>query len=491
MNANTEHNFIGYSSFLPGGAVLLPVVLALTLGVFYLWRLMTELALSSVMDLPLELVLPALVLPLLATFVVAHNERLWVFLSLLTLALLIFRKDDGKVKLEELFYSLFVLGGIVIWFAKEVFVYRRRIILTSFDFFFLTSWVLANSMAMLAFLMHQGDQLIFIKELLVQVTLLLYFPLRKVVRTRQDLLAMIGVCVMLGLLNGIHNALTYQQRVIESALEFGSVAARVAAYEVLSMLLTLISFTLLAYARRPLAFLAGAGGTAAGIAFVLMSLSRGPIVATTIGMLVVVFLVPIKRGIRLAVVSVGIIIFNLAALTFIAPTFASSILENITDRLATIDKLQVDKSLGSRVSESKALLERYIPASPVIGYGYGVPYAFYDAPYGITAKAYFIHNGYVHPLYKFGIPAGVFFIFMLFYPLLKGVFVRPPRDAGFLRAVMTGATACLLTILLTNLTSSKFSEHVDSGLFVIVFVAFDYVWRNMPPGTRPFVLVKR
>lgn len=491
MNTRAEHRFAGYDSFLPGGAVLLPVVLAITLSIFYLWNLATGLALSSLVDLPLEFVIPALVLPLLATFVVAHNERLWVFISLLTLALFIFRKDDGKIKLEELFYSTFVLGGIIIWFAKETLVFRRRIILTSFDFFFLTSWVLANGVAAIAYLMHEGDGLIFVKELLVQITLLLYFPLRRVVRTRNDLLAMIGICVLLGLLNGVHNAFTYQQRVIESALEFGSVAARVAAYEVLSMLLALISFTLLAYARRPLTFLAGAGGTAAGIAFVVMSLSRGPIVATAIGMMVVVLLVPVKKGIRLLVVSVGIIIFNVAALSVIAPTFASSILENITDRLATIDKLQVDKSLGSRVSESQALLERYIPASPVIGYGYGVPYAFYDAPYGITAKAYFIHNGYVYPLYKFGIPAGIFFIFMLFYPLMKGVFVHPPRDAGFLRAVMTGATACLFTILLTNLTSSKFSEHVDSGLFVIVFVAFDYVWRAMPSGTRTLTIVKR
>lgn len=490
MNANTEHNLIGSGSFLPGGAVLVPVVLAITLGLFFLWYLFTGTVLAS-LDLPLELVLPSLVLPLLAAFVVSHNERLWAYLALASLVVFVFRESDGRIKLEELFYSVFVLSGIIVWFVKEVVVFRRRIIRTSFDFFLLTAWVLANVIATIAFLVHQGDGLTFVKELLIQFTLLLYFPLRRSIDTDGRLKIMIGIFVGLCLINGVHSALTYQERVIESALEFGFVAARVASNEALSMLLALISFTLLAYARSLFLYLAGAAGTAAGIAFVVMSMSRGPIAATLLGMLAVIALVPVKQGIKLAATMIAVIGFNIAALSLLFPTFASSILENIGDRLSTVEKLNVDKSLGSRVAESRSLLEDYIPASPMIGYGYGVTYSFYDAPFSVTAHPYFIHNGYVYPLYKYGVPAGLFFLLMLFYPLLKTTVVRPKRDSGFPRAIMIGAAACLVAILLTNLTSSKFSMHVDSAIFVVIFVSFDYMWRITPSGSRTIALIKK
>lgn len=480
MNGQTDHTIVGHSRFLPGSAVLVGVALTATICLFYGWYFLTGRVLSSAVDLPLELVIPSLALPMLAAFIISHNERLWVFLALSTVAVFIFRVDDGRIKAEEIFYAVFVLSGIIIWFVKEMVFFRRRVVRTSFDVLFLTSWVLTNSVAAIATAMHGGDWLVFTKELLVHLTFLLYFPMRSAVRNRRQLLAMLGIVVGLAVVNGIHSALTYQQRVVESALEFGFVAARVASQESLSVMLAIISFTLLAYARRAVTFIAGAAGTAAGIAFVIISLSRGPIASMAVGMLMVAALVPIRKGLKLLAVLVAIIGVNLAALTLIAPTFASSILTNVGDRLSTMNKLQTDLSLGSRVAESDALLNKYVPASPIIGYGYGVRYAFFDDPNSHTAKPYFIHNGYVYPLYKFGIPAGLFFLFMLFYPLVKSVYVHPPRDAGFMRALFAGAVGMLIANMLTNLTSCKFESHPDVALLVITFVVFDFVWRTTP-----------
>ena len=488
MNIRKDHIFTGrgFGEALPGLGILLPTILLGTLGLLYFWRYLTDSVLGSVAGLPLEFVIPALVLPLVAVFVVAHNERMWVYLAVLAMAVFIFREDDGKVKIEELFYVAFVSTGIIIWLAKEVFVFRRQILRNGFDVLFLSGWVLTNTIALIAWGIHGGDGLIFVKEMLINLTLLLYFPMRKVVENRRHVLTLIAIVVGMAVVNSVVNILTYQQRVVQSALEYGEVGARVASYEVLSVALVMASFTLLAYARKPILFLAGLGGTALGVATVVMSLSRGPMIATVLGMLVIIVIVPRGKSLKLIATGIGVVAINMVALSIVAPTFAESIVANITDRLATLNKLNVDKSLGSRVSESTALLEHYIPASPVLGYGYGVTYSFYDAPFSHTAKVLFIHNGYLYPLFKYGIPAGIYFLMIFFYPLIRGVISAPRKNSGFPRALLAGACGILVAILVTNLTSSKFSNHLDIGLFAVIFTVFDYTARLSSSRPEPY-----
>lgn len=488
MSVQDHHTFIGknFSQALPGQVVLAAMLLLGTVGVLYFWWILTETALGSFADIPLELVIPALVLPLLAVFIVAHNERLWVYLAVMAMMVFIFREDDGKIKIEELFYVAFVSTGILIWLAKEILVLRRRIVHTGFDVLFLSSWVLTNLAAAIATWLHNGDPLIFVKEMVIHLTFLLYFPMRKVVNNRRQVLVLIGVVMGMAFVNSINNIFTYQERVVKSALEFGAVGARVVSYEVLSMALVMASFTLLAYARRPITFLAGLGGTTLGIASVVMSLSRGPIISTVAGMLVIIFLVPRSKSLKLIAIGVVSVVLNLVILSVVAPTFAESIVQNITDRLATLNKLQIDKSLGSRVAESSTLVDKYIPASPVLGHGFGVPFTFYDKPTGHSVEAIFIHNGYLYPFYKFGIPAGLFFLLMLFYPLARGVVSAPPRNAGFSRALLAGTCGIFVAILLTNLTSSKFSNHLDTGLFTIIFTLFHYTAHVATSQPEPY-----
>lgn len=487
MSSRKDHTFVGnhFSKALPNQVVAAVIVLLGTIGLFYFWRVFTVTTLGSFTSIPLELVIPALVLPVLAVFVVAHNERLWVYLALLAMMVFVFREDDGKIKIEELFYVAFVSTGIIIWLVKEILVFRRRIIYTGFDVLFLSAWILSNTVAALAWWIHGGDPLIFVKEFVIHLTFLLYFPIRKNIQTRKQVLTLIGVVMLMAFVNSINNIFTYQERVVESALEFGAVGARVVSYEVLSVAMVMASFALLAYARKPVTFLIGLAGTALGIATVVMSLSRGPIISTVAGMLVVIALVPRGKSLKLVAVGVATVALNVAALTIIAPTFAESIVDNITDRLSTLNKLSVDKSLGSRVDESSTLLESYIPASPILGYGYGVPFYFYDGPTGYSVKALFIHNGYLYPLYKFGIPVGLYFLLVFFYPLARGVISAPSKTAGFNRAMMAGACGILVAILMTNLTSSKFSNHLDTGLFAVIFTLFDYTARMAIRRTEP------
>lgn len=473
---------LGAEKFLPKWGVLAPIVLLLVVGMFYGWQVVSERALGSFGGIPLEFMIPALVLPILAVYVIGHNERLWIYISLCMLAVFVFREDDAKVGLEEVAYMAFVSAGLVVWFAKEMMVLRRRIVLTGFDLLLLTSWILTNIIAAIGWYVHGGDATAFLKELLYHQTMLLYFPIRNTMTERKYLLRMISVILVLGVINAVNNLVTYQERVVESALEFGMVGARVASFEVLGTVMVIVGFTILAYAKKPWTYVLGLGGMAIGVASVVMSLSRGPIFASLLGMLVIIALVPAGKSIKLIGTAIITLILNLVALSILAPTFAESILDNIEDRISSVGKLDVDKSLDSRVAESEALLE-YIPKSPMIGYGYGVQYKFFDDPYSFTAKVLFIHNGYLYPFYKYGIPLGLLFLSVFFYPLVAGVVNAPPKNAGFLRALMVGASGMMVTLMATNLTSCKFEDHVDSAVFAMTFAVFTYVrLRTVPEG---------
>ena len=431
--------------------------------------------LAGLLDTPVGTILLLPIALGLAGFVVLRDDRLWTVSAILSLVVFVVRTGEGSFGALEIFYGLYSLGGLLIWFAKELAFYRRPIVRSRYDFWLLSATLLCLLLGGLGFLLNGGDIRLGMREASACLTLLFYFPVRRTLKNRRDVLFVVGAVALLGLINGYVNVVNYQEKVIASALEYGAVNARSAMNEVLSSVLVCASFSIVLLGKTMKERLAGLVGLAGFSGLLVLSLSRGPILATGFGCVVALVLAaPGKIG-RVSSYLLLAVVINLAAAWILFPEFVTSIGENISDRFAAIEQITGDKALGSRFLETQAIAQEFIPASPMIGYGFGVPYDYYDAAFGTSFTSYYTHNGYLSPLSKFGIPPGLFVLVILPLPLLRLPFWSTRQRPSGDRLIAAGAIAALVSIMVTNVTSNAVVYYTELTLIGIVLAIFDFL----------------
>ena len=454
-------------------SIVFGLVIALSIVAFIL--LAENRIIGSFTGLPVGSSVLLLGVGLFSVYLIFLNERLWIWITIAAMLSLVFRPTEGGFGPAELIYALYVPLGLVVWFTKETMVYRNQIIYSTFDWFLLLAVLLCMCTASIGSLYFEGSFRLYSREFLSFLSILLYYPYRKSMQSDRDIIILVGVVVGVALINGLNNLATYQQQVVESALRFGEVNARVASYELLSVVLICVAFAWLAFTRSIKTIPVSMAILVSGIAFLLMTLSRGPIAAATIGVFLALFLVPPRRAAILIAAFLTALTGLILTLLVVLPGFSQSIIGNVTSRIETFERLESDHSFNSRLYEAKGALKA-VAVSPAFGYGYGVRFSFYDKPFQVTGRTGFIHNGYVAMLYKYGIPAGLFLMFVLLLPLIRLPFSSLKTMSRNHQMFAVGALTALVSMLITNFTSNSISAYISLTLYALCYATLDYVY---------------
>jgi hypothetical protein len=474
----------------PGAIVLAGTVAAILLAMY---AAVTLQSLSGRIgaSIPPAVAFLALAIALLAVFVVWHNERIWLYSAILVHAAMMFRVSDG-IGPGELLFGAVVIGGLLAWFAKE-FLHRRSIVRSGFDALLAGFLFLGTFTAALGFLFHNGDLLHFYKEYSVVFALLLYFPLRSCMRSRRDVQILIAMCVVLACANSVVSLLTYKSRLASAVYAWEVESSRTAGgTEPFAIAMTLIGITLFAYARRWRMTVAGLALAGGGLLTLAITFSRGPMVAGVIGMIIVILCSPFVIGRRAALAVMGAFVAGSLVVVIMFPAVASTVGKSIAMRLFSATSGFHDLSLRARVVESSTLIEEYLPASPVFGYGFGVNFSTYTPIARNFHVTSFIHNGYVWAFYKFGIPVALLLFVVMCYPLVRLTMGGGRVENRFARGLMAGAVSYSVASLLMNLTSNQYAYYL--GVFNVSFswALLDYVNRVFAASTagdRPLTAV--
>lgn len=455
------------------------LILGIVLALFAVPLLLVlEAGPAASLNLPVGTSIAAFGVVSLALWLLSFNERIWVLTAIASLVVFVFRQEEGELGLDVLFFALYSVVGTLFWFIKELHVGSGRIIRSRFDLTFLSTIAICLFTSTVASIVHGADVRTMIRELAAFLLILFYFPVRTSLQSDRDVRLLFCALLFFGTLNGLINLMNYQERVVQSALTFGAVNARSAMNEPLSAILFCAFFALLLGAKTLRMRVLALGGISLFAGLLVLSLSRGPIIATALGCITVLFLLYRKRLLPVlgyTVVALGV---NVGAAFLILPDFAASIFENIGERFETVQRLSGDQSFGSRSSEYRALYAEYIPASPVLGYGFGVPYRFYDAPFEVTAEPYYTHNGYLSAAFKFGLPAGLLLILLLFSPLARFPYANVGSFDPHRKLILAGTMAGLIAMLLINLTSNVLAYYTEIMLLAILLALFDFLYRT-------------
>lgn len=426
-----------------------------------------------------------LLIPLLAAvaFLVWINERLWITMAVAGHIMMMIDSTKEAIGPGEAGFIVLGLGGLVLWLVKEVGIHRRRLVETGFDLLLLSFMVVGTVVTVIACVLHGGSLLLYAKEYGPVFDLLLYFPLKKYIRTRQDVAFLLLLFIFVAAINGAYGFMTYRERLAQAVFQWQISASRSNVNESTSMALFVLGTTLYAYANKLWLRLASLGCIAGGLISVLISFSRGPIVAGLFAMMVMIVLVPWRNS-RKVILALGLaLVVGVGVALALFPQIASSIGQSIANRVLSVASTTSDRSFNARLVESGTLLNRYVRYSPVLGNGFGVQFSFLDPLSNTTTTGVFVHNGYIWSLFKYGIPLALMLMGVLLYPLLRLLVRAPSRHAGFDRALMAGTVGYLFSMLIVHFTSNHLAQVSTTLNLALCWAFLDYIQRARPAAT--------
>lgn len=469
----------------------------LTPDAFWRWGrllLTSGLALSLALVLYLVRNMPE-VLPLLPVVLLGGVAAWWLFrhpfLNLCVVLagfVLIIDFEEG-IQAAEVLYGLYYLGFLGWWFATRLVVYGE----------WEETFALPEAKALGLFLigitltipltvLFGGSLREVVSEWTALVMLAFYFPVREVcARHRHGLRWIVLILGWIGVFVAVRNMVYYQTILIATTDAFEAANKRVMINDGVLMAVALSSFVLLIFAERWrlraalgalfLLFLAG----------LILTQSRTFWVAFAFGALVAYGLVGPRYRRRIVVAGVAGL-FGVVAVGFaFFGDFMLLSLSYLADRFASIGTAATDDiSLVNRFLETAAVWE-HIKLNPVLGYGMGVSYAFYDVVFAATRDDAFIHNQYVMLWYKFGIWGLGLMLFFWGRTAWRGVRTyRATTLPPFAHAACLSAAVCLIAFFPAAAASPPFYLSDTTLLFGVLTGLVAGAYRRAeryPPAT--------
>jgi hypothetical protein len=431
-----------------------------------------------------ELALLALPVAAAVGFVILHNERIWIFSALLGHALIIVGNTTTKLEPPEVVFGIWVLGGLAIWFLKELVIHRRRIVESGFDLLLVSFLVLGTIVSLIAAALYHGLPIRYLTEWLKICDLLLYFPLRKIVHDRRDLMKIVLIFVAVAMMNGVFNILTYRERLLTAVYEYEIEGARTASTESLSVAFVFLSAVVFGYARTLKLSLMGLVGMALGLVFLALTFSRGPIAVAIVMLVAMLAVVPGRARARLVVSYVTALVGGIILMSVLFPALADEIGKQLVVRIATFGKVSTDRSVESRVLETNYVLKQ-IRESPLIGHGFGVNLVFFDPIRKGTIDSAFMHNGWLWPIFKFGLPVGLLFFAVFFYPVVRLLIHSPRREVPLMHGGAVASVSYLMAHFVISLSSNQSGDYPGTFNMLVCWIVLDYINRRIAPARDP------
>lgn len=414
------------------------------------------------MHLNIVTLVSAGVLGLVFLWLVMRSTRVWLIAAILAHLILFLHKHAiGTADIYQMVaYSLIVFPGLVWWFAKRLTQSGKVIehwtefgLLAFIGFAFLSlGWAAIDDFSLL-----KG-----IREFALFIPYLMYFPLRDYVAENDDeyvVIALLFVAISVAIFDIVEYRLTMitaqffwqvmgsrenvGEELIVSAIiiMFGFIGAKRYNFYIVATLIAISTIALV------LTFSRGYWGTGAFGLLLLTIVLKGP---------------PRKRIMTFGALSVlGVVL--VAAILF--PKLLVDLVTGIGVRIAQLGG--ADLSLQARLAESEAVLQRFV-ASPVIGYGMGAEFSFYNPISNTTATTWYVHNGYLFMLYKFGLVGT--FLYLLFFIRMLILTAREAAAANDERTktLLFSFFCVMVSMLIVNFTSPQFYARV-SILVAVVF----------------------
>lgn len=292
------------------------------------------------------------------------------------------------------------------------------------------------------------------------LALAIYFPAREQALRKDGGRWLLYAVLLLGLYVAVRNMINYRLLVLSAVAEWQR-NARVTTSEVVLLLGATGSLVLHAYAQTWRLRLVSLVGFGVMLTSLILTQTRAFWVDLVVAVGVIALLAPWQKKARTGLGVAATLLVGSAGVYLLLGEELVEMAGNLLTRAATLNtSVLSDLSLMSRIVEARTVLD-YVAANPVMGYGIGANYSFYDVIDDATLTRTFVHNGYVGMLFKAGLAGTV--------PLL--VFWAMWIVRGLRMAVRKAEWEVVLTtaMLIALLPSASTAMHVYARDTAFVF----------------------
>lgn len=405
----------------------------------------------------------AAVLGLIVMWLAVKSTRTWLIVAILSHLILFIHKHavTETTVPQAVAYSLLFFPGLLWWFGKRLSESKRIVehwtefaLLAFLGFAFLSiGWAALENFSTL-----KG-----IREFALFLPYLMYFPLRDYIAEHDEKYVVFAL-LFVAITVAIFDIVEYRLSMVTAKFFWQVMGARENVGEPLMVSSIIIMFGFITAKRYN--FFLMAGLIAISTIALVLTFSRGYWGTGAFGLLLLVFILKgdsRKRIVRFGLLSVGAVVL-VAAIVF--PRLLVDLVVGLGARIAQLGGQ--DLSLESRLAESAVVLKDIV-ANPVIGYGMGSRFSFFNPITNMTADTWYIHNGYLFMLYKFGLIGTI--LYLSFYFRMLGVTAHEAASATDekLKILLFSFFCIMMSMLIVNFTSPQFYDRVAVLILTILW----------------------
>ena len=425
-------------------------------------------ALASTGSVPNVIAFPVALLGIIVVGFVLINPLLSLMVAILGFVLV--ASNEAGFQVIEIAYAAYLYAFLLTWFLRHGISESSAILTGKTDLVLALFLGLLPATLILTFF-FRGNFLGAFSELISLSMLLVYFPVKHtVVHHRIGPKLTLTTVVIMSVLVAIINTFEYASELSDATHLSHISGSRVVVNDALLTIGALMSLTLLVYARNPISLLLSVSAVALTFSGLIMTQARGAWLAFMLGMFVLFLTARTSERIKMFTTGtiISVLIFGIGYI-LLGP-FLNVIIEGIAERFSTITTaFTQDLSLVNRFRETQAVFEKIL-MNPLIGYGPGVSYVFYDIVHQSTDTDSFVHNGYIGLWYKYGL-WGLGLVLYFWYSTVKlglRAFRSDTADHWTRLAGLAGAIP-LVALTITTLVGNPF--FLKNQLFIIAIAA--------------------
>jgi len=404
-----------------------------------------------------------LILPLI--YFVINHQKVWIYSVLIAKIPYLLTTSEG-VSVIDVLMAVFLIGGLIVWFVRKIFVVRERLIQNTADWLILFFFIVMSVNSVIAIL-NGVEILDWGREYGMILMTLYYFPLREIFKDEEDLKKLMIFLIPLMLVMTIGHFYQYYLRLTSIVMEYAyQLGSSIRTNQIIFTVASIFGFIFTFNQKNRFREILMMALTTMFIGGLLITFTRTFWVILFVALVFIFFFLEFRKKIRfLLYLFIAIVVIAGAILLFWQDN-AKTFIKVVEKRLTSTSQVKDDPSARVRLDEWERVLF-HIQEHPLGGNGLAKTFTFYNILDQHNLTKNIIHNGYLYFMYRVGIPLSLLYFFFIGFYSLRSLLLIFKIKKPLFRNLNIAAFAGMLTLIGSNLLSSQFAYR--DGIFMVAF----------------------
>lgn len=422
------------------------------------------------------IILASLGISLVFITLIIFHPKYWIY-SIILFSGLFSSTTGGGISALDVVFLIYMNVFLYLWFIWQIFFVKTKLVESKTDWILLAFFVL-TLLTLINVIVEKTLFLEWIREYSLISLILLYFPMKKYLRTTKEIITLLILFLTTILFTNLLQFYIYNEILsnITYAYQAGSTIRNNLQFFIIGIT---FSCMFIFYQKQSFYRL---------LLIIFLILTLGALASTfarifwaaaTVNMAIIFVVLNSKEKLKFIIY----IVISLAVAYLVASLFFGDIFKFIIfaleTKLESTSKGTTDISALSRFEEWKVVISK-IQDSPFIGNGFGNTFTFRNPITGENNYSSVIHNSFLHFPYRVGIPLSIMYFSVFVITLFKSIFysIKIKTDV-FYKVLMICVSLSVISLFITGMFTMTFIIRdaliTNSALlFLVYYVEVNY-----------------